>query len=171
MKGHSHFVGSSNCEPNDDTDGNVVGMDNPASNSDTDLPEDNENKDSADADANSSDSLVGLPYIPALHQLARPQLLPQPIPHIPAGPGILRSIVHPRLHHHFNRLHSIPGTLARAASLPIHGLLNAHHVLRNTLLPAIGQAEQGPLLGSANPVSNSRFMHLFVIVLNATNIR
>ncbi|XP_076650556.1 uncharacterized protein LOC143357817 [Halictus rubicundus] len=150
MKGHSHFVGSSNCEPNND-EGNVVGMNNPASNSDTDLPEDNENKDSADADANSFDSLVGLPYIPALHQLTRPHLLPQPIPHIPAGPGILRSILHPRLHHHFNRLHSIPGALVRAASLPIHGFLNAHHVLRNTLLPSIGHAEQGSLLGSANP--------------------
>lgn len=148
LKGHSHFAGSSNCESNND-ESNVVGMSNPASNAN--LPGDNENKDSADANANSFDSLVGLRHIPVLPHLTQPHLLQQPIPRIPLGGGILRSLVHPRLHHHFNRFHSIPGALIKAASVPIHGLLNARHVFRNSLLPGIGQAGEGSLLGSANP--------------------
>ncbi|XP_076301408.1 uncharacterized protein LOC143219278 [Lasioglossum baleicum] len=152
LKGHSHFVGSSNCEPNND-ESNIVGISNPVSNSDTDLPadlpEDNENKNSANA--NSFDSLVGLPYIPALPQLVQPHLLRRPTPRIPVIGGILRSIVHPRFHHHFNRLHSIPGALVGAANAQLHGLLNAHHVFRKTLLPGIAQAEEGSLLGSTNP--------------------
>lgn len=136
---------------------------------------------------NSSDSIVGAPHriptplfhIPTLYKphgarlrnlLHPPLAFHHPLPHIP-GAGVLHTILHPNLHPHINRLRTIPHTLLRAASLPVHGLLQAQSELRKTLLPTLPlhqplhlplhQPFQLPLqtplhstlVGSGNPVS------------------
>ncbi|XP_078033375.1 uncharacterized protein LOC144468082 isoform X2 [Augochlora pura] len=172
LKGHSHFVGSANCESKNE-ENDVVGLSNPVNkDDDTDLSENNGNTDSADA--NLPDSLVGLPYIPAVHHLIRRPHIRRPshsrvnyprhqplsplvggYHHIPVSGSLLRSILHPRFHPHINRLRTVPGALVRAAIMPMHSLLHAHTQLNNALLPGLSQPGEGSLLGSAIPTGES----------------
>nr|XP_033322399.1 uncharacterized protein LOC117218245 isoform X1 [Megalopta genalis] len=168
LKGHSHFVRSANCESKNEGN-DVVGLGNPVNKDDTDLSENNDNTDSADA--NIPDYHVALPYIPAVHHLVRrPHIhrpflgrvnsllhqLPPPLfdgyHHIPASGSLLRSVLHPRFHPHIDRLHAIPEALVRAAVTPMHSLLQAHAQLNNALLPNLSQPGEGSLLGSAIPI-------------------
>ncbi|XP_031829404.1 uncharacterized protein LOC116425596 isoform X2 [Nomia melanderi] len=168
LKGHSHFVGSSNCNSNND-ESNIVGLSNPKNANDANLAgKENDNN------TNFSDSLVGVPHIPALqpyipplnfnngglHSVYHPGLATA-IPHVPLRGNILRSILHPRFHPHINRLHTLPSTLFRVASLPVHSLANAQSQLQHALFPTVPlhqplyQPLHQPLLGSPKSLGKS----------------
>ena len=121
LKGHTHFTRSLNCDAGEN-EANVVGMSNPSTDNNAESTTNDEN-----FSTNSSDSIVGAPHIPGLYGL----------PHIPLRTSLLRSVLHPALHPHINRLHSLPSTLLRAASLPVHGLLQAQSELHKVLRPPL----------------------------------
>ncbi|XP_012148509.2 uncharacterized protein LOC105663549 isoform X1 [Megachile rotundata] len=158
LKGHAHFTRSSDCDSNN-TETNIVGMSNPISeNSNSTVNEENPS-------TNGSDPITGAVHIPALpiHKpivqppnLYKPPALPPLhalplIPHIPHH-SFLGSILHPRFHPHINTLHNIPSALVKAASMPVHGLLQAQSHLHDILKPQ-GLTGGSPLLGSTNKMS------------------
>ncbi|XP_012148511.2 uncharacterized protein LOC105663549 isoform X2 [Megachile rotundata] len=160
LKGHAHFTRSSDCDSNN-TETNIVGMSNPISeNSNSTVNEENPS-------TNGSDPITGAVHIPALpiHKpivqppnLYKPPALPPLhalplIPHIPHH-SFLGSILHPRFHPHINTLHNIPSALVKAASMPVHGLLQAQSHLHDILKPQ-GLTGGSPLLGSTNKIHRS----------------
>ncbi|XP_076240408.1 uncharacterized protein LOC143182955 [Calliopsis andreniformis] len=146
LKGHTHFVQSSNCDSNN-ADESIVGMSSPSNEGNTDSITINEN-----SNTNSSDSIVGAPQIhtplfhmPALYKPSSAKLQPLlqlplnlygAVPHIPRA-SLLHSVLHPNLHPHINRLRTIPSSLIRAATLPVQGLLHAQTELNKILLPTL----------------------------------
>lgn len=164
MKGHAHFTRETNCNSNN-TESNVVGMSNPKSENDTDSFINEQN-----SSGNVSDPITGAAHIPLLpppppHKpiVQPPNLYKPPIlhpslntlipkPHIPVQHTFLGSILHPRLHPHISTLHTIPSALMRAASMPVHGLLQAQSHLHDILQPH-GLVGSPNLLGSPNKVS------------------
>ncbi|XP_076677361.1 uncharacterized protein LOC143373736 isoform X3 [Andrena cerasifolii] len=121
LKGHTHFTRSLNCDAGEN-EANVVGMSNPSTDNNAESTTNDEN-----FSTNSSDSIVGAAHIPGFYSL----------PHIPLRSSLLHSVLHPVLHPHINRLHSLPSTLLRAASLPVHGLLQAQSELHKVLEPPL----------------------------------
>ncbi|XP_076632177.1 uncharacterized protein LOC143347135 [Colletes latitarsis] len=77
------------------------------------------------------------PITSGLRSLIRPPLHTLPaLPHMPMT-NILRSVLHPNLHSYIDKLHSMPHTLAKAASLPLQNLLRAQLQLHQILLPTL----------------------------------
>ncbi|XP_034179079.2 uncharacterized protein LOC117603740 isoform X1 [Osmia lignaria lignaria] len=170
LKGHAHFTREINCDSNN-TESNVVGMSNPESKNDTDssINDTDSSINEQNSNGNVSDPITGaqLPQLPPLpphkpivqppNLYKPPKLHPSlntliPNPHTPIQHTFLGSILHPRLHPHISALHTIPSALMKAASMPVHGLLQAQSHLHDILQPH-GLVGSPNLLGSPNKTS------------------
>ncbi|XP_034179078.2 uncharacterized protein LOC117603740 isoform X2 [Osmia lignaria lignaria] len=172
LKGHAHFTREINCDSNN-TESNVVGMSNPESKNDTDssINDTDSSINEQNSNGNVSDPITGaqLPQLPPLpphkpivqppNLYKPPKLHPSlntliPNPHTPIQHTFLGSILHPRLHPHISALHTIPSALMKAASMPVHGLLQAQSHLHDILQPH-GLVGSPNLLGSPNKAAES----------------